>query len=90
MASTHIEIPSPASRLSADVRSAVDRLEALQSDFQEIKNVMDQVAFGSDWTTLGTYLGVDATDAEAVYNMWGSAVTEITATFLTQLQARLG
>jgi len=90
MASTHIEIPSTASRLSADVRSAIDRLEALQDDFANIKAIMDQVAMGADWATLATYLGVSAENAEAVYNLWGSAETEIRATFLTQLQARLG
>jgi len=90
MASQHIEIPSTASRLSADVRSAIDRLEALQDDFANIKAIMDQVAYGSDWATLGTYLGISEADAETVYNIWGSANTELAATFLSQLQARLG
>ncbi len=90
MSNAHIEIPGTASRLSADVRNAVDRLETLQSDFQEIKNIFDQVAAGGDWGALGTYLGVNEAAAESVYNLWGSANTEIRATFLTQLQARLG
>jgi len=90
MASTHIEIPATASRLSRDVRGAIDALEALQDDFANIKAIMDQVAMGADWATLATYLGVSAENAEAVYNLWGSAETEIRATFLTQLQARLG
>jgi len=90
MASTHIEIPSTASRLSADVRSAIDRLEALQDDFANIKAIMDQVAYGGDYASLATKLGVSEADAETVYNVWGSANTELAATFLTQLQARLG
>lgn len=90
MANSHIEITGTASRLSAEVRSAVDQLEALQARFQEIKNVLDQVAMASDWASLATYLGVTAAEAEAVYNIWGSANTEIRATFLSQLQARLG
>ena len=90
MASAHIEITSTASRLSADVRSAIDRLEALQDDFANVKSIMDQVAMGGDWATLATYLGTSAADAEAVYNLWGSANTEIRASFLTQIQARLG
>lgn len=86
----HIEITGTASRLSADVRSAIDRLEALQSDFAEIKAILDQVALGGDFASLGTYLGVSENDAEAVYNLWGSANTEIHETFLAQVQARLG
>lgn len=90
MSSAHIEIPATASRLSADVRSAIDRLEQLQDDFANIKAIMDQVAYGGDYATLGTYLGVSEADAQAVYNLWGSGNTEITATFLSQIQARLG
>lgn len=90
MTTTHIEITGSASRLSADVRRAVDGLEDLQSSFGEIKNILDQVAMGGDWAALATKLGVTAAEAEAVYNLWGSANTEIRASFLAQLQARLG
>jgi len=90
VASAHIEIPSTASRLSADARSAIDRLEQLQDDFGNIKNIMDQVALGGDWAALAIYLGVTAEEAESVYNLWGSGNTEISATFLSQIVARLG
>ena len=90
MASAHIEITGTASRLSADVRGAIDQMEALQDKFGNIKAILDQVALGGDWDALATKLGVSAADAEAVYNLWGSANTEINAAFLTQLQARLG
>ena len=90
MPSAHIEITGTASRLASDVRSAVDQLETLQNRFSDIKAIMDQVALGGDWAALATKLGVSETDAEAVYNLWGSANTEINAAFLTQLQGRLG
>lgn len=90
MASAHIEITGTASRLSADVRTAIDQLETLQDRFSDIKAILDQVAMGGDWAALATKLGVSVGDAEAVYNLWGSATTEINATFLTQLQGRLG
>ena len=90
MASAHIEVTGTASRLAADVRSAIDQLEALQDRFSDIKAIMDQVALGSDWDALATKLGTNAADAQAVYNLWGSATTEINATFLTQLQGRVG
>lgn len=90
MASTHIDVTGTASRLSAELRRAVDDLAELQGTWQEIKNVMDQVAYEGDYATLGTYLGVTAEEAESIYNMWGSSNTEIRATFLAQVQARLG
>ena len=50
--------------------------------------------FSYTWTLaivgLGGLLGVTATEAEAVYNLWGSAVTELHATSITQLLARVG
>jgi len=90
MASQHIEITATASRLSADVRRAIDDLESLQDAFANIKAIFDQVTYGGDYASLATKLGVSEADAETIYNIWGSAETEITATFLTQLQARLG
>lgn len=90
MATAHIEITGTASRLSADVRQAIDQLESLQNKFGDIKSIFDQVAMGGDWDALALKLGTSAADAEAVYNLWGSANLEIAGTFLTQLQARLG
>ena len=90
MSSHHIEITGTASRLAANVRAAVDTLERLQNDFSDLKAIMDQVAMGSDWDALAEKLGTSAADAEAVYNIWGSANTEIAGTFLSQLQARVG
>lgn len=90
MSNSHIEITGTGSRLAADVRNAVDQLEQLQARFGELKNIMDQVAMAGDWAALATYLGVTAAEAEAVYNLWGSANTEIHAAFLSQLQARVG
>lgn len=90
MANSHIEITGTASRLSADVRSTIDQLEALQDRFSDLKAIMDQVALGGDWAALATKLGTTAAEAESVYNIWGSATTEINGTFLTQLQGRCG
>ena len=90
MASAHIEISSTASRLSADTRQAVDQLRTLQDRFTDIKAIFDQVALGGDWTSLATKLGTSEADAQAVYNLWGSATTEIGGSFLTQIVGRLG
>lgn len=90
MASSHIEIRGGDSRLSSSVRSAIDQLRNVQESLQRAKEIMDQVALGEDWTSLAAKLNVTTAEAQAVYNLWGSAATEIRATFLTQLVARLG
>ena len=44
MASAHIEIQSTASRLSAQVRSFIDRLNDIVNDGRDIKEIFDQDA----------------------------------------------
>ena len=88
--SSHIEVTPSASRLSADVRSFIDTLERIVNDVGDIKSIMDQVALGGDYDSLGTKLGVSAADAEAVYNLIGSVKGELEATFITQLTSRCG
>lgn len=72
------------------MRQSIDSLRRVQEDWQKVKDIMDQVALGGDYVALATKLGTSAADAEAVYALWGSANTEIRATFLTQIAARLG
>lgn len=69
MASQHIEIPSTASRHSADVRAFIDNLRAVQAQHTKVKDIMAQVASGTDWASLATKLGVTEAEAEAVYNL---------------------
>lgn len=90
MASTHIEIRGSDSRMASSVRSAVDRLRDVQEQVAMVKDVMEQVAMDGDYDALAAKLNITAAEAQAVYNLWGSANTEIRATFLAQLVARLG
>lgn len=69
MASTHIEIVSTASRLSADVRVFVDMARTLAEFGDKVKSIADQVSSGGDWDALATKLGTNAADAEMVYNL---------------------
>lgn len=93
---SHIEIPGTASRLAREVRGTVDDLVRVTAKFDAIKAVMDQVAISSNWSNLADYLGFNEADADretkaqAVYNLWGSANTEMGAQFLEQVRARLG
>lgn len=90
MANAHIDVTGTASRLSAKMRRTVDALLDVQSDFEEINDVMIQVAYEADYEALGTYLGIGATEAQEIYNLWASANAEIRGTFLTAVRARLG
>lgn len=90
MASAHIEIGISASRTSAQTRSAIDQLQSVANQFAELKATFDQMALGNDWVTLGANLGVSAEQAETVYNLWGSANTELQSSPIVQVLARLG
>jgi thiamine monophosphate kinase len=88
--SAYIDIKAISSNQAAQVRYAIDQLRSVVDNFGHLKAVMDQMASGGDWVALGGYLGVSAAEAEAVYNLWGSANTELNATFITQLLGRCG
>ena len=91
MASAYIDISTSASRISSQARSAIDTLRRVKDDWNNLKLVLDQVALGSDFTALAGYLGVNVEQAEAIYNLWGSANLELqNATFIAQLLSRCG
>jgi hypothetical protein len=92
MASQHIEIPSTASRLSADVRRFVDSARALQELGVKIKDVADQVSSGGDWAAMATKLGLGADEAaaETVYNLITNVQDDLTAADYNALIDRLG
>lgn len=89
MASAYIDIGT-STRQASQTRSAIDQLQRTVNTFDQLKAMMDQAALGGDWVALGALLGVSATNAETVYNLWGSATTELHATFVTQLLGRCG
>jgi hypothetical protein len=91
MASAYIDISTSASRISSQARSAIDQLKRVKDDWDNLKLIFDQVALGGDFTALSGYLGVTAAQAEAVYNLWGSANAELqNASFIAQLLSRCG
>ena len=91
MATAYIDISTSASRISNQARSAIDTLRRVKDDWNNLKLVLDQVALGDDFTVLSGYLGVNAEQAEAIYNLWGSANAELQdATFIAQLLSRCG
>ena len=91
MTSAYIDFSTSASRISSQARSALDTLRRVKDDWNNLKLVLDQVALGDDFTVLSGYLGVNAEQAEAIYNLWGSANAELQdATFIAQLLSRCG
>ena len=88
MASAHIQINGTGSRHNQKVRRFVDELIAVRSEAENLKATFDQAALGGDWATLLDIAGEG--DAEAVYNLLGSVVTELNAAFITQMTSRLG
>jgi hypothetical protein len=91
MTSAYIDISTSASRISNQARSAIDTLRRVKDDWSNLKLIFDQVALGDDFTVLSGYLGVNAEQAEAIYNLWGSANAELQdATFIAQLLSRCG
>ena len=81
MASAHIQINGTGSRHNQKVRRFVDELIAVRNEAGNLKATFDQAAL-LDIAGEG--------DAEAVYNLLGSVVTELNAAFITQMTSRLG
>ena len=91
MASTYIEVSGTASRHSAELRGFIDRLQSIRDEAAHLKGIYDQMAAGGDYTSLGAQLGLNAADAQSVYNLFGSVNTTLsTDTFIAQLLSRVG
>jgi hypothetical protein len=90
MASAHIEISGSATRLNGKLRSLLDQVQDVGERSAQLKAIFDQVALGGDFASLGEALGISAADAETVYNLLGSANTELHGAFITQMLARCG
>lgn len=91
MASAHILITGSDSRHNRQLRQLVDDLVDARAKAKQMKAVFDQAALGGDWQALADLLAIaSATDAETIYNLLGSVVTELDGAFLTQITGRLG
>lgn len=91
MASAHIAINGTGSRHNKQVREFIDDLVDVRNRAIQLKAVLDQAALGGDWAALAVVLDVaDVEDAEAVYNLLGSVVTELNGAFIAQLTGRAG
>ncbi len=90
MASAHIAINGTSGRHNQQVRRLVDDLVSVRQRAEQLKAVFDQTALGNDWPALAALLDIEsAADAEAVYNLLGSVVTELSAPFIEQMTGRV-
>ena len=90
MASQHIEIQATASRLSADVRLAVDTLRDLQSRIIKVTDILNQVAIGGDWPAVAVKLGTSEVDAQAAYNLLVGVADDLQTSDVNAVIDRLG
>ncbi len=91
MASAHILINGTSSRHNVQVREFVDDVVSVRDRAKHLKAVFDQAALGGDWAALAELLGIEsAAEAETLYNLLGSVVTELDGAFIVQLCGRVG
>ena len=91
MASAHILINGTCSRHHVQVRGFVDDVVSVRDRAKHLKAVFDQAALGGDWAALAELLGIEsAAEAETLYNLLGSVVTELDGAFIVQLCGRVG
>jgi len=89
MASAYIDFPSGTTQ-NARLKALVSTLLAARQNGNQIKSVFDQIALGGDWASLAAALAISEEDAQQVYNLLGSVVTELNAPFIAQMLARMG
>jgi hypothetical protein len=90
MASAHIEISPTATRLSGELRYFLNTLQQVVDNSDRLREIFDQIASGGDWPALAAALNLSEADAQAVYNLFGSAEAELDGAFIAQLLGRLG
>lgn len=94
MASAHIEINGTGSRINREYREWLNELQSVVDNGRRLKGIFDQAALGADWAGLAGVMGFDPAEqtdeAETVYNLHGSVVTELSGAFITQILQRLG
>lgn len=68
MASTRIAINVSVGQVAAGLQSALNILSENRRDIAQLRDIAEQAAAGEDWTSFGALFGVDAAQAETMYN----------------------
>ena len=83
MASAFISVSGTATPYSGALLSFLRQLQDVVEKSQELKDE-------ADWTALAAHWNLSEADAETMYNLLGSANTELHGTFTLQMLARAG
>jgi hypothetical protein len=89
MAVQHISINST-KRLGSELRQAVNYGTAFDQQLVKLKDVMETMIDGTDYSRLETEFGLATGKGETVYNLVVGAATDVSGTNITQLLIRLG
>jgi hypothetical protein len=89
MAVTYIKVDL-SKRLGADLRQTVVYGEQFDERLHRLKDVMDTMIDGTDYSRLETEFGVPTGQGETVYNLVAGAATDTAGANITQLLNRLG
>jgi hypothetical protein len=89
MAVQYISINST-KRLGSELRQAVNYGHAFDQSVLKLKEIMETMIDGTDYSRLETEFGLATGKGETVYNLVTGAVTDVSGTNITQLLIRLG
>jgi hypothetical protein len=89
MAVQYISIDST-KRLGSELRQAVNYGTAFDQQMGKLKEIMETMIDGSDYSRLETEFGLAAGKGETVYNLVSGAATDTSGANIHQLLIRLG
>jgi hypothetical protein len=89
MAATYIKVDI-SKRLGADLRQTVVHGAEFDERLHRLKDVMETMIDGSDYSRLETEFGLAAGKGETVYNLVSGAATDTSGANIHQLLIRLG
>jgi hypothetical protein len=86
MADNYIAITVGSNRVAAKFRNVVDDLERARDQLTNLKQAIDQMTDGSNYTTVENNLGIPTGKGASAYNLITGALSELNAdTQLNQL-----
>ncbi len=89
MAVTYIKVDI-SKRLGADLRQTVVHGAEFDERLNRLKDVMETMIDGTDYSRIETEFGLTAGQGQTVYNLVAGAVTDTAAANIHQLLVRLG
>ncbi len=89
MASQFIEL-DVSTRFGPVGRRNTETLRKTISELQGLKDIADQVAFGSDWASLEAAFGIPVGSGETYYNLLAAALAAIDVAAVNSYLDRVG